>query len=735
MHSIKKKPIDLLGYNFIPEEFLHKSKKEYHLRNLQNIAGYKYRNLTAPEKEALINNRNSADNWNNILVTNLFDPGLIRDCRFYGLVRIGNLENIFLEFHDLQVPVGLYNSTIISCDIGSNSAINNVKHLSRYILGKEVILQNVDEMLTTNHAKFGNGIIKDGEKEEIRIWLEVGNENGGRKILPFDEMLPGDAYLWSKYRSDSELMTRFKEMTDKMFSPERGYYGYIGDRTVIKSCRILKDVKTGTDAYIKGANKLKNLTIKSSADSHTQIGEGVELVNGIIGYGCRVFYGVKAIRFILGSNSTLKYGARLINSFLGDNSTISCCEVLNTLIFPGHEQHHNNSFLCASTIMGQSNIAAGASIGSNHNSRGNDGEIAAGRGFWPGLCSNFKHNCKFASFTLIAKGTYPAELHIPLPFSLVSNNETDGELTLIPAYWFIYNMYALARNSWKYDNRDQRPYKRQVLEFDYLAPDTIEEVFTALSLLEKWTALAFYKPIDDNSNYSDIELKNKGRTLLTSSPEKVEKLNVFALNIEASKRPVRILKTEQAYSVYREIINYYGIKTLILFIKTKKISSLRELKKSIASGKRESWINLGGQLISESRFKKLINAIKSQKIPSWEKLHSEYSVIGNQYSEEKTYHAYYSLLEVNNITSADLSIKIWSTLLKKADNTNRLIAENTFSSREKDYLKPFNQITYLTNEERNAVIEPLEDNSFILQIKEKTKKISRDILKYGKLKD
>ena len=66
----------------------------------------------------------------------------------------------------------------------------------------------------------------------------------------------------------------------------------------------------------------------------------------------------------------------LINSYLGNNSTISCCEVLNSLIFPAHEQHHNNSFLCAAMVMGQSNIAAGATIGINHNSRSADGEIS-----------------------------------------------------------------------------------------------------------------------------------------------------------------------------------------------------------------------------------------------------------------------------------------------------------------------------------------------------------------------
>jgi hypothetical protein len=43
--------------------------------------------------------------------------------------------------------------------------------------------------------------------------------------------------------------------------------------------------------------------------------------------------------------------------------------MLSNLIFPGHEQHHNNSFLIAACIKGQSNMAAGANIGSNHNSR------------------------------------------------------------------------------------------------------------------------------------------------------------------------------------------------------------------------------------------------------------------------------------------------------------------------------------------------------------------------------
>ena len=159
---------------------------------------------------------------------------------------------------------------------------------------------------TTDHSKFGNGILKEGEKEDIRIWLEVCNENGGRKIIPFDGMLPGDAWLWTRNRQNSRLQNKFKEFTEDKFDQRRGYYGKIGDRTVIKNCRIIKDVNIGSDAYLKGANKIKNLTINSSADAKTQIGEGCELVNGIIGFGCRIFYGVKAVRFFLSFAFTIE---------------------------------------------------------------------------------------------------------------------------------------------------------------------------------------------------------------------------------------------------------------------------------------------------------------------------------------------------------------------------------------------------------------------------------------------
>lgn len=683
MNIIKKHPVKDIGYNFIEKKYIPKGKDEYYLRNKQNRSNTSFEALTAKQIDILVQNRNTSDNWNNVRVSAGFDPKLVKNCKFFGLVRIGMLQPHYHEFHNLRMAVGIYNSTIISSDLGDNICIDNVNYLSHYIIENDVMLANINELATTDLAKFGNGILKDGEEDEKqRMRIEVCNENGGRSIIPFNGMLAGDAYMWSKYRDDDALLEKFKELTEKKFDKQRGYYGKICARTVIKNCRIIKDTWIGTDAYIKGANKLKNLTINSDAERTSQIGEGCELVNGIIGFGCRIFYGVKAVRFITASHSQLKYGARLINSYLGNNSTISCCEVLNTLIFPAHEQHHNNSFLCASLIMGQSNIAAGATIGSNHNSRSADGEIVAGRGFWPGLCVSLKHNSKFASFTIIAKGDYPSELNIPIPFSLVNNDVANDRLVVMPAYWFMYNMYALERNAWKYKDRDKRTYKTQLIEYDYLAPDTVNEIFDGLNIL------------------SGIIPNEKGESIVTGW--------------ENTGRKTVIVKRDEAIKTFRDVISLYACTQILQHIATNKIPDFTHLKKSLkAQVSRSKWLNIGGQLMQEEEVTRLKQAIKSNKIKTWEDIHIFYQQQGIQYQENKLQHAYTSLLELMNITAKQFTPGLFKTLLVDMLATKDRMTKGILHTRSKDYTNPYRKMVYENEKEMLKVMGKLEDNNFI----------------------
>jgi hypothetical protein len=714
MNDIQKIPIGSLGYNFVSPQYIPKGKDEYYLRNIQNRNGIKYRKLTAFEIEVLVRNRNTSDDWNCVLVSDAFNPELVKNCKFFGLVRIGKLEALYLSFHDIRLPVGLYNSTIISCDFGDNVVIDNVNHMSHYIAGNEVIIVNVNELTVSDHSKFGNGVLKKGEDESVRIWLEVCNENAGRSVLPFNGMLPGDAYLWSRYRDDEILMTRFKEFTQKKFDNKRGYYGKIGDRTVIKNSKIIKDVWIGSDAYIKGANKLKNLTINSSPEEKSQIGEGVELVNGIVGFGCRIFYGVKAVRFILASNSQLKYGARLINSYLGNNSTISCCEVLNSLIFPAHEQHHNNSFLCAALIMGQSNMAAGATIGSNHNSRGADGELVAARGFWPGLCVSLKHNSRFASFTLIAKSDYPFELNIPVPFSLVSNDTSKDKLVVMPGYWFMHNMYALARNAVKHADRDKRNERIQLLEYDYLAPDSVNEIFESLQLLKKFTGIAYAKK--NKRKLSDKEILTVGEKLLEERDDQVDKLEILAEGFENSRRKTELVKVLPAYGIFKELVTYYGVLQLISFAAREKIASWEMFTKTLPlDAKRNPWENVGGQLLPKASVDTLVKQIHSDKINGWDEVHGFYVKNGELYNDQKLQHAFASLLEINKLTAKKFDKKLFKTFLEKAVFTREWMTKAIYDSRAKDFHNDFRKMVYTNQKQMDKVLGKLDENSFIKQ--------------------
>ncbi|MDC7222456.1 MAG: DUF4954 family protein [Spirochaetales bacterium] len=645
----------------------------------QETPGPNYRKLTDREITLLEQNNNRAEKWETILVADPFDPSLVQNCRFEGSVRIGKVENHRLERDGLSLPCGLYNSTIISCELGNRVALHHVHYLSRYILEDQVLLLNIDEMSTTAHPRFGNGTP-----------LETANEKGGRTIQAYEGMLPGDGWLWCKYRDKKTFTDSFPRWTERDFTPAKGSFGLVGSNSLIKGCRVIKDVRFGKGSLVSGANRLENLTLASTAERPVSLGEGTVLCHGIVGPGARVSPGVQAHHFLLDEETRLEHGARFINSFLGANSTVACCEVQNALLFPFHEQHHNNSFLIASVLQGQSNIAAGATIGSNHNSRSPDGEILAGRGFWPGLNVSLKHNSRFAPFTLIAKGSYPAELNIPLPFSLLSRDESRNLTRLMPAYWFRHNMYALARNSAKFRQRDKRPHSLQNLEFHFLAPDSMEAVREGRLLLEKWC----------------------GKDRLNDPSWDPEEFLLEDHNLEKSRRPVALLRPARAWAIYGKLIGYYF--ALNLLEERANVSSFKDLEGVLENSRTlctVKWHNLGGQLVSQDQLDDLEGALKSGKIDCWEDLHNQYKIWGNEYDREKLRHSaacWFEMTGKEKINLADLE-----ELLKSALNTAEELFQVTRRSRERDFTDPFRQITFENSEEREAVLGRWEEDDFI----------------------
>jgi hypothetical protein len=372
--------------------------------------------------------------------------------------------------------------------------------------------------------------------------------------------------------------------------------------------------------------------------------------------------------------------------------------------------------------MGQSNMAAGATIGSNHNSRSADGELIAGRGFWPGLCVSLKHNSKFASFALIAKGDFPAELNIPIPFSLISNDVSNDKLLVMPGYWFLYNMYALARNAGKYASRDKRPDKTQELEYDFLAPDSVNEIFDALELMKYYTANAHAKKNKKEIAgiaKSSADLLKTGELLLEKDSGEATKLEILADGFENSHRKVQLIKLPEAYAIFKELVIYYGVTQLIRFIEQHNITSWQKLLQSLP-GKplRNEWKNIGGQLMPQTSVNILVRNIRTGKIKSWDEVHEFYNRKSRQYAGEKFQHAFASLLEVLKLTPKKFTKKLFNQLLHQALATREWMVRDIYDSRAKDYQNPFRQMVYETQKEMEKVIGKLADNHFIIQQQE-----------------
>jgi hypothetical protein len=394
---------------------------------------------------------------------------------------------------------------------------------------------------------------------------------------------------------------------------------------------------------------------------------------------------------------------------------VSCCEILNNLIFPAHEQHHNTSFLIAAVVKGQSNMAAGSTIGSNHNSRANDGEVEAGRGFWPGLSSSIKHSSYFASYCLLSKGSYRFELDIPFPFALVADNESTNCLEIIPAYWWMHNMYALLRNESKFIVRDKRHTKPQNIEFSPFAPDTAEEIFLSLKILERLVGRAWYRSDDTLRNLKDTEVRKKGHDLLLGPKEAIDALEILGNGMENSKRKVIIKKPRKAYKAYRHLLRWYALCTLINYFAENPEVTFEKAKEMLSGIRVAEWENLGGQLVPCSKVEALIEKIRTGSIYSWDEVHTEYAKIWTEYPLDKAKHSWATLIHL--LGTENLVKSAFENEIKRFIETTKFIEEQVYLTRQKDYENKFKKATFRNEAEMQAVLGTARKNSFIHQMR------------------
>jgi hypothetical protein len=286
----------------------------------------------------------------------------------------------------------------------------------------------------------------------------------------------------------------------------------------------------------------------------------------------------------------------------------------------------------------------------------------------------------------------------------------------MPAYFWIHNLYALERNSWTTRDRDCRKIKVQHIESDYLAPDTAEEIITALSLLEGWLGEAGFSPGD-----------------MTGVNEAHDMRIIPCRHIERSKRHQVIIKPLVAIAAYRQMLHWYAAKTTAAFLDGRPDLDYSGLCALLGTSPGSSatppqrvsdWVNIGGQITPAFRVDALRQEIGEGKRRSWDEIHQVYDRWHEAYPLDRARHAWavLALLEGGASGGAVNSAGFLKHELAASVETRRWISEQIFHTRAKDYHNSFRKATFRNAAEMEQVLGKADQSPFICLAHEESRR-------------
>jgi hypothetical protein len=184
-------------------------------------------------------------------------------------------------------------------------------------------------------------------------------------------------------------------------------------------------------------------------------------------------------------------------------------------------------------------------------------------------------------------------------------------------------------------------------------------------------------------------------------------------------------KPARGWRQYRDFCVYFGVKTLLDFLKVDGATPIDTFLKGVAALSKkkcsERWVNCGGQVMAAEDLEILRAEIKSGKLDSWEAVHARYNELWSRYPEQKARYALHALERALGSPVQSMDRRAWKPLLSAAKASFSYICESSYASRQKDYEDPFRRMVYESDEEMLAVLGKVEDNSFLVDLKRETK--------------
>ena len=307
------------------------------------------RDLSVKEIEILVSQGNVSQDWSKIRIASGFRTDFIRGNTFCGECALGIFSGIGREIAPgVLVPDGIYNSTIVSCEIGSGCCIKDCGIIANYCIRENTVIFHTGSITAQKDCTFGNG-----------MRIPVGMETGGREVASYAEIDITIAERVAMKRHDKKFLEYYDNFIKNYCESIKSDFGIIETNVSIRNSQEISNTFIGENARIDGATLIEKCTILSGPEEKTEISHGVIVKNSCVQWGCEISSMAIVTDSIVTEHSRIERHGKVTASIIGPNSAIAEGEVTSCLMGPFVAFHHQALLIAALWPEGKGNVASG----------------------------------------------------------------------------------------------------------------------------------------------------------------------------------------------------------------------------------------------------------------------------------------------------------------------------------------------------------------------------------------
>lgn len=555
----------------------------------------------------------TADNWDNVKVSDEKSLKYVRGVRFSGNIELGRFEKSFEMPGGIHKHTGIFNATLHDVTIGDNCCIENIKnYIASYDIANDCFIENVDIILCDGPSSFGNGV-------EVCVL----NETGGREVTIHDRLSSHEAYLEAMYRHRPVLIDQLKRFAAQRVAECMSSRGTICEHATIVDTGYIKNMYIGAYAKVEGAGRLKNGTLNSREQAPIHIGYGVIADDFIVQDGSCVEDGTTLTRCYVGQACTLGHGYSASDSLFFSNCQEENGEACAIFAGPFTVTHHKSTLLIAG-MFSFMNAGSGSNQSNHMYKLGPIHQGALERGAKTSSDSYILWPARIGAFSLVmGRHTSNPDTSL-LPFSYLI--EKNGETWLAPAV----NLRSVGtvRDAQKWPKRDKRAKDGQLdhINFNLLSPYTIDKMVKGLHILDELERLS--GSTSDVYAYQSAKISN-------SSLHRGQKLYRIAINKFLGNSLISRL----------ERIDCSTAETLLESLKPKSQNGAGP------------WVDMAGMIAPKECMQHLLDDVEQGVVTSTEQLNERLEAMHDAYYKLEWTWAYNLMLEFYGLYPEHITIE------------------------------------------------------------------------------